>query len=423
MEILSTGEKIKKSRVYKGLTLKELCGDKISVSKMSCIENNKIKPDLWVLEFTSNKLNIDYNYLKKDVEDHLKENLELIETYPLDMEGYEKKLKYNLEYSQDYNYPQISMKIMHLLFQYYLNNNDIQSLEELQCTYYDIYQKAYSIENQEIYYMDMANYLYMSKEYVQAANYYDNVIKSITSREDCNVEYYTLLVKAIYKESYCYVKQKDYEKAYELAMKISDYMEHIDDQLLKANCYHMMAFLCLRMNDDRFLAYEKKSLRLYKEKHFDKVKAFNEYADIMIELGLMSEGMEYIEKALKVCPDEPKERVVEYKLMLTETLIKGNFITKAEEINSEILNIAIELNNLIFIEKAYHNKSIICMMQDNDYSAEMYMNLSLDALVKFGTKKQLYNRYLELGKMYYKFNNTMEALKYFNLAIKMEKYI
>ena len=45
MEILSTGEKIKRARVYKGITLKELCRDRISISKMSCIENGKIKAD------------------------------------------------------------------------------------------------------------------------------------------------------------------------------------------------------------------------------------------------------------------------------------------------------------------------------------------------------------------------------------------
>ena len=42
MEILSTGEKIKRARVYQGITLKELCSDEISISKMSCIENGKI---------------------------------------------------------------------------------------------------------------------------------------------------------------------------------------------------------------------------------------------------------------------------------------------------------------------------------------------------------------------------------------------
>ena len=41
MEILSTGEKIKRARIYKGITLKELCGEEISISKMSCIENGR----------------------------------------------------------------------------------------------------------------------------------------------------------------------------------------------------------------------------------------------------------------------------------------------------------------------------------------------------------------------------------------------
>ena len=45
MEILSTGQKIKRARIYKGITLKELCKDKISISKMSCIENGKVKAD------------------------------------------------------------------------------------------------------------------------------------------------------------------------------------------------------------------------------------------------------------------------------------------------------------------------------------------------------------------------------------------
>ena len=50
MEILSTGEKIKRARIYKGITLKDLCEDKISISKMSCIENGKVKADKEIYE-------------------------------------------------------------------------------------------------------------------------------------------------------------------------------------------------------------------------------------------------------------------------------------------------------------------------------------------------------------------------------------
>ena len=71
MEILSTGEKIKRARVYQGITLKELCSDEISISKMSCIENGKIKADSEILHYISKKLDIDI-YTLEDIINSLK---------------------------------------------------------------------------------------------------------------------------------------------------------------------------------------------------------------------------------------------------------------------------------------------------------------------------------------------------------------
>ena len=78
MEILSTGEKIKRARIYKGITLKELCGEEISISKMSCIENGKIKADDECLKYISDKLQIDYSYLVQDVYEQIKENIKSV---------------------------------------------------------------------------------------------------------------------------------------------------------------------------------------------------------------------------------------------------------------------------------------------------------------------------------------------------------
>ena len=55
MEILSTGQKIKRARIYKGITLKELCNDSISISKMSCIENEKI------ISYIADIIDVDYD--------------------------------------------------------------------------------------------------------------------------------------------------------------------------------------------------------------------------------------------------------------------------------------------------------------------------------------------------------------------------
>ena len=44
-------------------------------------------------------------------------------------------------------------------------------------------------------------------------------------------------------------------------------------------------------------------------------------------------------------------------------------------------------------------------------------------LMKFGNKKQIYERYLEMGNMYHKMNNVAESIKYFNSAINLAKKI
>ena len=99
MEILSTGEKIKRARIYKGITLKELCGEEISISKMSCIENGKIKADDECLKYISDKLQIDYSYLVQDVYEQIKENIKSVKKSKHSLEKIESIIKYNLDYS------------------------------------------------------------------------------------------------------------------------------------------------------------------------------------------------------------------------------------------------------------------------------------------------------------------------------------
>ena len=102
MEILSTGEKIKRARIFKGITLKELCEDKISIAKMSCIENGKAKADRELLEYIADKIDIDFEYLVEDVYEQITNNLENIKkNISCDIES-ESKIKDNLSYAVKY---------------------------------------------------------------------------------------------------------------------------------------------------------------------------------------------------------------------------------------------------------------------------------------------------------------------------------
>ena len=84
---------------------------------------------------------------------------------------------------------------------------------------------------------------------------------------------------------------------------------------------------------------------------------------------------------------------------------------------------AIVTNNVKLIEKSYYLKGTILQKMDKYSEAEKYMNLSLDALFKFGSREERKARYYEMANLYYKLGSTADSLKYFNLALNVDKKI
>jgi tetratricopeptide (TPR) repeat protein len=346
MEILSTGEKIKRARIYKGYTLKDLCEDKISVSKMSCIENDKIKPEEWVLDFVAENLEIDSSYLKEDIRAQVIKNIKEIEKQG-HSEDYEEILEYNLKFIEENSYFDISFNIMHLLFNYYLDENKIEKIQLVMSKYYDYLQKCYSEDRAAIYYMDVARFFYITKEFIQAANYYNNVRKVSKDNVD-----YTLLSRATYNEAACYLMLQNYERAYEISVELIDLMNYIENDIKKAEAYHMLAILCLRRNMGKFDKYEQKSYELYKNDLVHKSQAIYNYAVVMFSLGIRDKAISYINKALECYPKDNKELLVNFMLMNISKLIENGVLNKAQSICDETLDYAINLDNIAFIERA-----------------------------------------------------------------------
>ncbi|MEY8001834.1 transcriptional regulator [Clostridium sp. Mt-5] len=417
MEILSTGEKIKRARIYKGYTLKSLCDNKISVSKMSCIENDKIKPEQWILEFVADKLEVDMEYLEQDVKSQIIKNINDISKNP-PAENYEKVLWYNLKFAEGYSYYNICFTIIHMLFNYHLDRNEFEKMQFIVSPYYEYLQKCFSNKNASMYYMDIARYFYVSKEYFQAINYYDNVL-NICRKSDYN-EY---LAKAMYCKAFCYFIIKDYDKAYELAMKIIDLEDSTGESIENVEVYHMLAVISLKMHTNKFEKYEKKVYELYKNDLKSKSEAMFDYAQVLFSLKKKDRALNYLNKSLDIYPKDNIKELVNFMLMSIDDLVKNKVMKRAHAICDVTLDYAISLNNITFIEKAYYYKALILLKEGDFTRGEMYMNFSLDNLLKFGTSSEIYKRYMEMGKMYYNINNVSESIKYFSFAINLkEKY-
>jgi tetratricopeptide (TPR) repeat protein len=417
MEILSTGEKIKRARIFKGCTLKELCEDKISVSKMSCIENGKVRPEKWILEFVADKLDLDVEILTQDVRDQLTNNISQIESKK-DMRDYEEKLQYNLNYAMEYKYYDLGFTLMHLLFDYYLDKEKIENLQVMTSKYYDLCSKSGSYENQLIYYKDMAKFFYINKEYSQATAYYNNVRIALIESKSSN---YELLASVTYNEAACQVMLENFEGAYAVAMNLIELIDYVENNIKKAEMYHMLALLAIKMDKGNFEEYEKKSYEYYKDDLSKKAQAIYNYACSMFEVGLANKAMEYINEGLTVYPKSNTENMVRYMLLCISELVDRNVLEDAQVICDNALNYAISSDNVKLIENAYYYKAMILQKRGNYEEAEMYMNLSLDALFKFGNRQDRYKRYIEMGNMYHKLGQTADALKYFTLALALEK--
>ena len=423
MEILSTGEKIKRTRIYKGYTLREICDDKISVSKMSCIENNKVMAEPWILELISKKLDIDVEYLNENVKEQVEENIKVLKEDSIngkDARGddFETKVSYNLEFAEKYNYYDLAIELIHMLFNFYLDKRNFEKIQSITAQYYDLYLKTSIEDNQLTYYIDMARHLYIKEDYLHASSYYCNVRKRLRERKLPN---YKKLIIVTYNEAACNIMLKNYERAYEVGIRLLDLLEYVDTDFKAAEIYHMLAMLSIRMNNGKFEEYEKKSYELYKDKVSSKAMAIFNYGSTMFDCNMKDRAVEYMNKGLSCYPRDNKVGLVSFMLDIINELIENGILGLAQTISDEVLNYAINLDDIKLIEKSYYYKAIILDKQGQSSSAEMYMNLSLDSLLKFGAKQDIYSRYLEMGSMYHKLGNVADSIKYLSLAIQLEK--
>lgn len=415
MEILSTGEKIKRARIYKGYTLKDLCKDKISVSKMSCIENDKVNVEEWILDFVAEVLQIDEVYLKQDIKEQLVKNIELAENEQHD-DQYEKDLEYNLRFAEEYEYYDICFNIYHNLFNYCLKRDEVEKIQVIISKYYHYWNKCNNAEREMIYCEDMAKFFFKTKEYLQSANYYKNIRTVARKIDDKNS-----LAKATYDEASCFVSLSNYERAYELAVRLIELVDSFHCNIYRAKAFHMLAMLSLRRDLNKFKEYEQKANLLLENNSSLKALTYKNYATEMFQIKMREQAIKYIEKGFLCYPEEDKQGYVEYMLEIIKMLIENDDLEVASGICDEALDNAIASKEERLIEKAYYYKAIIYLSNDSFTTAEMYLSLSLDSLLKFANKREVYNRYLEMGQTYYKMNNVSESLKYFNFAIKLEK--
>ena len=418
MEILSTGEKIKRARIYKRITLKELCGEEISISKMSCIENGKIKADDECLKYISDKLQIDYSYLVQDVYEQIKDNIKSVKKSKHSLEKIESIIKYNLDYSFRYNFNDLALELIHILFKLYIKDNKIEKLQLLISKYFDLYQHATNNEQIIIYYSDMAEFFVKTKEYHEAISYYSRIIQIY---EKDQIKFDDKYIYACFYEGICYKNINLIEESYKCLKKIIDKEALFKNDNDKGDYYHEFAIVNILLYIGEADKYLNIALNYKKDdmKGLAKFKAEN--GDIYFKVHKDDKALIELEDAAKIYPREDVRGCGDFLIKCIDILYKNNKYDEAFSYTSEALNLAIDIDDERLIEKAYYFKGMIHQKLNDYIQAEMYMNLATDFLLRFANNEEKYKRYNEMAELYYNLNELKESIKYFTLAIQIEK--
>ena len=418
MEILSTGEKIKRARIYKGITLKELCGEEISISKMSCIENGKIKADDECLKYISDKLQIDYSYLVQDVYEQIKENIKSVKKSKHSLEKIESIIKYNLDYSFRYNFNDLALELIHILFKLYIKDNKIEKLQLLISKYFDLYQHATNNEQIIIYYNDMAEFFVKNKEYHEAISYYSRIIQIY---EKDQIKFDDKYIYACFYEGICYKNINLIEESYKCLKKIIDKEALFKNDNDKGDYYHEFAIFNILLYIGEADKYLNIALDYKKDDMKELAKFKAENGDIYFKVHKDDKALIELEDAAKIYPREDVRGCGEFLIKCIDILYKNNKYDEAFSYISEALNLAIDIDDERLIEKAYYFKGMIHQKLNDYIQAEMYMNLATDFLLRFANNEEKYKRYNEMAELYYNLNELKESIKYFTLAIQIEK--
>ena len=409
MEILSTGEKIKRSRIYKGITLKELCGDKISISKMSCIENGKIKADEESLIYISKKLQVDYDYLVRDVYDQIKYNIEDIKKSTCSLKKLENIINYNLEYACKCGFNDLALKLTHILFELYMDNDKVENIQLLISKYYDLYRLTQCNEEIIVYYSDMATFFMKTAEYHEAISYFARIIEIY---ENSNIEDRLSYVYACFYKGICYKNINMNEKAYECLKKVLEFTNILSDKD-KGDFYHEFAILNILLYKIEAEKYLKKAFEYKKNDLKELAKFKGKNGEVYFRVQEVNNAMKEIKDAIKIYPRKDKKGCGEFLIKCIDTLYNNKQYEEAFKYTEEALDLAINIDEIKLIEKGYYFKGMIHQKKGEFIQAEMYMNLSTDFLFKFANSEERYKRYNEMAELYYNLGELKESVDKF----------
>ena len=426
MEILSLGEKIKKIRKEKDLTLKELAGNRITAAQISHIERDKSYPSQDLLEYFVDKLGVSVDYLLESKEMQAKKictNLLLKGEIFADSGDYESaKRETNavIDICKNYEMSDTYARAKFLLGKIYF------------------YQKNYklaieSLEKSLVYNVKISNYKNVAKCYLELGKIYmeEGYIKVAIDKfiqgENVFVEY-KIKDNDIEKEiftymSYGYIKINDNDNSLLYANKIQDMEERMKNKTDKANSLLLIGSNLLNMgNYDEAKEHLIKAKKIYEEenKKNEMANAQLVMSKIYREMNEFEEALEYVKKAYFIKREHEDKELVNVLFEYIKAFMNVEDFENAKKYSKRALAISIKLKEKNLEYNSLKHYAKVFKREGDFHTAIENFEKCITVLKSIDNKKELADLYIEIGEIYNGISKDKE-IEYYTKSISIYK--
>lgn len=425
MEILSLGEKIKKLRKEKNMTLKELAGDRITAAQISHIERDKSHTSYDLLEYLSEKLGVSVEYLLENKEiqsKKLTDNLILkIEIYINTDKLYEAEETINktLEICKKYdlieNYGRCSFLLANIRLKQGQFDSSVVNFEK--ALYFFIRKNdTISIFN---CYLNIGKVYMKQKLYSVAITHFKFSEEIIGENEFEDFNAY----KDLYSNmALCFIKINKPDKSLY-------YVEKVNELDCKNGVESEVEILVLKANNLFKLGKLEESMVLFRKalKLLDSDNNKNILADVYLNIsdvysytGNVDKVIEYSKKAYDIKTDSCDDHMMEGLFKIIDAYIQKGDFSIAKKYCKLALASSIKNKDKISEYKVLKKYSDICREQGESNLSVEYLTKSIEIVSILGDKKVLAGMYIDLGRIYSDISKDKE-LEYYQKGLDMYK--
>ena len=425
MEILSLGEKIKKLRKEKNMTLKELAGDRITAAQISHIERDKSHTSYDLLEYLSEKLGVSVEYLLENKEiqsKKLTDNLILkIEIYITTDKLYEAEETINktLEICKKYdlveNYGRCSFLLANIRLKQDQFDSSVVNFEK--ALYFFIRKNdTISIFN---CYLNIGKVYMKQKLYSVAITHFKFAEEIIGENEFEDFNAY----KDLYSNmALCFIKINKPDKSLYYVEKVNELdckngvESEVELLVLKANSLFKLGKL------EESMVLFKKALKLLDSDNNKNILAnvYLNISDVYSHTGNVDKVIEYSQKAYDIKTDSCDDHMMEGLFKIIDAYIQKGDFSIAKKYCKLALASSIKNKDKISEYKVLKKYSDICREQGESNLSVEYLTKSIDIVSILGEKKVLAGMYIDLGRIYSDISKDKE-LEYYQKGLDMYK--